>query len=232
MEAALLRHHVSTVVQSVTRRTLFWSFPESTSCNLSFNKVLLNKGCHKSTSRADPVSGVFWATVRDISLGWGQWLQPGLKEEYCHFIRRTIVFWGDAVSCQHLYFKISISQSLQHILMVSNGKHLLLWKCTFVQLCSDHLPCLCFPPFLRQFSLSHGLNIKRTLPWHWAIVLFFKYVWQSGCKFITSSFGLCSASAWHALCFCIGVFVPDWELEIRLRHFCTCIPFTSHLISR
>lgn len=136
------------------------------------------------------------------------------------------------ISCQRLYFKTSISQSLQDMLMVSNGKHLLLWKCAFVQLCSDHLPCLCFPPFLRHFSLSHGLNIKWTLPWHWAIVLFFKSVWQSGCKFITSSSGLCSASAWHALCFWIGVFVPDWELEIRLRHFCTCIPFTSHLISR
>lgn len=29
----------------------------------------------------------------------------------------------------------------------------------------------------------------------------------------------------------VSVFVPDRELEIRVRHFCTCIPFTSHLIS-
>lgn len=27
------------------------------------------------------------------------------------------------------------------------------------------------------------------------------------------------------------MFVPDRELEIRGRHFCTCIPFTFHLIS-
>lgn len=56
---------------------------------------------------------------------------------------------------------------------------------------------------------------------------------QTGCKFIKFFGGLCSAGAWHALCLWIGesVFVPDGELEIRGRHFCTCIPFTSHLVS-
>lgn len=55
---------------------------------------------------------------------------------------------------------------------------------------------------------------------------------QTCCKFISSFLGFCSAGAWHALCFWIGVsvFVPGRELEIRLRPFCTCIPFTSHLI--
>lgn len=79
-------------------------------------------------------------------------------------------------------------------------------------------------------SLSQGLNVKLAQRRHWPIVPVSISVRQSGCKFI-KFFRRCSTTAWHALCVWIGAFVPDRELEIRLRHFCTCIPFTSHLIS-
>ena len=45
--------------------------------------------------------------------------------------------------------------------------------------------------------------------------------------------GFGATGAWHALCFSIGVavFVPERELETRVRPLCTCVPFTPHLIS-
>lgn len=83
--------------------------------------------------------------------------------------------------------------------------------------------------YFTHFSRSHGLNIKR----YFHVERLFPPSYPPGRAAVNSSqvFGLCSAAAWRALCFWIGVFVPDRELEIRLRHFCTCIPFTSHLIS-
>lgn len=86
-----------------------------------------------------------------------------------------------------------------------------------------------FISFFTHFSRSHGLNIKR----YFHVERLFPPSYPPGRAAVNSSqvFGLCSAAAWRALCFWIGVFVPDRELEIRLRHFCTCIPFTSHLTS-
>ncbi len=81
------------------------------------------------------------------------------------------------------------------------------------------------------FVLLPRLHTEPVLPWLWAIV---PSPCLSGSPAVNSSqvFGFCSAGAWHALCFWLEcLFVPDSELEIRLRRSCTCIPFTSHLIS-
>ena len=101
-------------------------------------------------------------------------------------------------------------------------------------ICVIILRHICLPACL-HYSLGapcHSLNIERGLLWHWAI---FPSSDLSGGPAVNSSqvFGLRAAWAWHALCFWTGVsvFVPDRELEIRGRHFCTCIPFTFHLIS-
>ena len=100
-------------------------------------------------------------------------------------------------------------------------------------ICVIILRHICLPACL-HYSLRapcHSLSIEPWLLWHWPIVPSSDL---SGGPAVNSSqvFGLRAAWAWHALCFWTGVsvFVPDRELEIRGRHFCTCIPFTFHLV--